>query len=503
VSQVKRNLVANFAGSGWTAVMSLAFIPVYIHFMGIEAYGLIGVFVTLQALTALLDMGLSLTLNREMARLAVLGNTAQKMRDLLRTLEVVFWMVALLVAVTLLASAPFLATSWLRVDSLSVASVEYALVLMGGALALHLPFGLYAGGLLGLQRQVLYNSVVIAATTIRGFGAVLVLWLLSPTITAFFLWQIAASGLQTGVVAIVLWRSLPNSDSRGRFRVEALQSVWRFAAGMSAITVLGVILSQLDKVILSRTLTLEVFGYYTLASVVAMSLYRLITPIFQALYPRLTELAARADADALRRLYHQSAQLLSVLLLPTALVIAGFSYEILLLWTQSEAAATNAWLIMSLLVIGTALNGLMHPPYALQLAHGWTRLALVTNVIAVLLLAPALYLLAGTYGGVGAAAVWVVLNSGYVLGGLQVMHRRLLPDEKWRWYGEDVALPMVAAIAVVGLGRFLLPDQLGQVATVVWIGGVLLAAIAASGMAAPFTRGRTVEMLRTRLSYGV
>ncbi len=44
--------------------MSLAFIPLYIKFLGIEAYGIIGFFTTLQAMFTLLDLGLGYTLNR-------------------------------------------------------------------------------------------------------------------------------------------------------------------------------------------------------------------------------------------------------------------------------------------------------------------------------------------------------------------------------------------------------------------------------------------------------
>ncbi|KOR31756.1 hypothetical protein TI05_11605 [Achromatium sp. WMS3] len=40
--------------------MSLAFIPLYIKFLGIESFGLIGFFTTLQSIFALLDLGLGL-----------------------------------------------------------------------------------------------------------------------------------------------------------------------------------------------------------------------------------------------------------------------------------------------------------------------------------------------------------------------------------------------------------------------------------------------------------
>ncbi len=82
MSLLKKNIAANFAGSIWQALIGLVFIPLYIKFMGIESWGLIGIFVTLQAIFGILDMGLSSTLNREMARLSVLPGKEQEMRNL-------------------------------------------------------------------------------------------------------------------------------------------------------------------------------------------------------------------------------------------------------------------------------------------------------------------------------------------------------------------------------------------------------------------------------------
>ena len=48
--------------------MGLAFVPLYIHYLGVEAWGLVGLMTMLQALLTLLDMGLTPTLSREMAR---------------------------------------------------------------------------------------------------------------------------------------------------------------------------------------------------------------------------------------------------------------------------------------------------------------------------------------------------------------------------------------------------------------------------------------------------
>ena len=107
-----RNLVANYVGQGWNALMSFAFIPVYIAYLGIEAYGLIGLFALLTAWLALLDLGLSPMLNREMARFTAGRHTPDSIRDLLRSVEVVAVCVALAIASGVAMGAGWLAANW-------------------------------------------------------------------------------------------------------------------------------------------------------------------------------------------------------------------------------------------------------------------------------------------------------------------------------------------------------------------------------------------------------
>ena len=71
-SGFKVKLVANFVGTGWSAALQIICIPLYIRFMGIESYGLIGFYLMLQAILQILDFGmLAPTVNREMARYSV------------------------------------------------------------------------------------------------------------------------------------------------------------------------------------------------------------------------------------------------------------------------------------------------------------------------------------------------------------------------------------------------------------------------------------------------
>jgi O-antigen/teichoic acid export membrane protein len=236
---------------------------------------------------------------------------------------------------------------------------------------------------------------------------------------------------------------------------------------MMAITLLTLLLTQVDKILLSRLLTLESFGYYALAWALANALNMLAMPITGALYPRFTELTANHDDVALRTLYHQGAQLVTVLNGSAAMILMVFSDRILRLWTGNPVLTQHVAPVMSLLALGMTFSGMMAIPYQLQLAHGWTSLTIKVNIVSVGLLVPTILLVAPTYGALGTAWVWVALNVGYVLLAIPLMHRRLLRAEKWRWYGQDIALPLAAAATTSLLCRWVMPrglDKLGEFA---------------------------------------
>jgi O-antigen/teichoic acid export membrane protein len=488
VSRLKLNIAANFVGRVWAAAISLLLVPIYIQFMGIEAYGLVGFFTTLLALSTLLDMGLSTTINRELAILAERPQSTHEMRDLVRTLEIVYWCLALILSIVTVASSPLIANSWINAESLPLADVQQAVMLMGVALTFQFPLAFYTGGLQGLQQQVILNGVTVVASTLRGIGAVVVLWLVSPTVQVFFSWQIVINGLQTVCCAILLWQRIPRVSQRPRFQMLLLKQVWRFAAGMTGISILSLILTQVDKVILSGLLSLEMFGYYSLATVIASGLAVVIGPIFLAVFPRLSQLVAIGDEFQLSALYHRSCQLMSVIILPITIVVALFSHEIIYLWTGDIHIAQEAHTLASLLIIGTALNGLMNVPYALQLAYGWTKLALYQNIVAVLVLVPLLFWITGIFGAVGAAMIWILLNAGYVLIGIQIMHTRLLSREKYRWYIQDVGLPLVGSLLFALLLRWYVPSYQLHPALITWLGFIFVSTLTVSALSAPYTR---------------
>jgi O-antigen/teichoic acid export membrane protein len=506
---IRKNLLANLAGTFWTAVLNLAAVPVYIGIVGVEAYGLVGFYATIQILFSILESGLGAAGQREFARYTTDPARGRELSRLIGLLEVIYWSLAITGGIAIAASSPWLAGNWLNLGRLGVGEVTFAIALMGVAFVGRLPSLLYGGGLMGLQRQVPLNVIKASVDTARVVTTILTLWFISPTMPAFFAVQVLFELLNTALLRGFLKSYFPALGTAKGLRLADLHGVWRFASGMSGVSLLVVILTQLDKVILSKLLSLEAFAHYMIAGTLSLGLILLVRPIVSATFPKFTQLVEVSDQPQLQRVYHTSAQLMSLTIIPVALVLAFFSHEVLFVWTGNVALASNADLILTLLVLGTALNGLMSLPYALQMAYGWVKLAFYLNLGAVIVIAPLIVLMATWYGAEGAALIWLVLNAVCVLIGVWVMHRRLLPGELWKWYLVDVGRPLAAALVAVLPASVLLTDPRTRLEGTFVIVAVLLLSYLFALLASGAVRDRVVEVghryllaLSTRLSKG-
>ena len=466
---VKRNIIANFIGRAWTNLLGFIFIPFYLKFLGAEAYGLVGFFATLQSILGLLDFGIGSTMNRELARLSVRDGASTAQHDLVRTLGGVYWVLAMIGGLVIIAAAPIISRSWLNLQSFPAQEACDSIRLMGVAIALQFPMSLYQGGLMGLQRQAQVNIIIVVAGTVRGVGAMLLLWLVCPDIRIFFLWQVAVSAMSTAASFIVLQRNLPAAHRSPQFRISILKEIWRYAAAVSANAFVGLIMSQLDKIMLSKMLTLKMFGYYTIACTAAAALWSVIIPFTTAIFPQLVRLNEQQNAKQLTKFFHKASQMLSVLLFPIALVLAFFSKDIILLWTSRPEVAQYASNIVTILVLGTMLNGIAAMPGYAATAFGWPQLITFTNTFQAFLIVPLMWFLVTSYGAEGAAITYLLLNSTYVLFMTPVFFRRYLKKELWLWYIKDQIVPLFFCFITVWAFSAAMPHSLSKLELVAWL----------------------------------
>ena len=118
-------------------------------------------------------------------------------------------------------------------------------------------------------------------------------------------------------------------------------------------------MTQIDKIILSKILSLEDFGYYTIACSLGLMLFQIIVPLTQSYFPKFSNLVSLRNENGLKDLYHQACQLISVFVLPATLILIFFSKELIFIWTKSLVTTEHTWLITSIYAFGTGINGLI------------------------------------------------------------------------------------------------------------------------------------------------
>ena len=252
---VTGNLIANYVGRGWMLVINLVATPLLIKLLGIESYGLIGFYTTLYGLINLLDFGVSPTINRELAKYSVDESRVNRGRDLVRTLEIGYWIIGILLGIGVYFGAPIIANYWLQSSKISSDALVHSVRLMGFLVVLEWPITFYQGALLGLQKHVRLNLINITNGLLKFGGGLLILTYVSPTVDAFFSWQILISTLVIILLVISVWRSLPSREGKPEFDFQLLERIWKFALSMNMISFIGLIIHQMDKVLVSHFFT--------------------------------------------------------------------------------------------------------------------------------------------------------------------------------------------------------------------------------------------------------
>jgi O-antigen/teichoic acid export membrane protein len=444
---VRRNILANYASQIYGMAVGVVMAPVYLSYMGKEAYGLIGFFTMMTSWFQLLDMGLTPTLARETARFRAGAIGIDALRAHMRALEAVFGAVAMLGALVLVLLSREIAVSWLKVGSLRIEEVADAVMLMGLAAPLRWMSGLYRGVVNGFERQVWLSGYNIAVSTARFVGVLAVFAAMGATPVNFFSYQLAVAVLELAGLMIATYALVRRgAGPRRKFSWDPLRRNLAFSLAIAFSATVWVVVSQTDRLILSKLLPLAQYGVFSIAVVAATAINAANGPFNLALMPRLTKLVAERNDAGIASLYSRSTQAAVTLLAPAVVLLAFFAEKVLEAWTGDAAIAAQAAPILCLYAIGYGAVSLHSFVYYIQYAHGDLKLHFIGHALLLAFLVPAYLLLAPRYGAAGTGAAWAAANGLYALFWIPVVHARFFTGRHWRWMTRDVLAIVVPTV---------------------------------------------------------
>lgn len=447
---LKKNLFANYISQIYVTLIGLAIVPLYIKYMGAEAYGLVGFFAMLQAWFNLLDMGLTPTMARETARFNGGATGALEYRRLVRALEGVFLVVALLGGSALFLLSDVIANKWLKANLLPVSEIVLSLNIIAIIVAMRWMGGLYRGAINGAEKLVWLSTFNSVIATLRFVGVFPVLIFIDSSPSAFFLYQLFVATIELTVLMFKAYLLLPviASGQRIRWAWAPLKPVLKFSLTIAFTSSVWVLVTQTDKLVLSKILPLADYGYFTIAVLGASGIMIVGGPVSAALMPRLTNLEAQGENEELIRLYRQATQFVAVVVGASTTTIALGAEVLLQAWTGDAILVKQAAPILSLYAWGNGVMTVAALPYYLQYAKGNLRLHLIGNTIFVIILIPTIVYVANKYNGIGAGYVWLSMNLFAFIAWIPLVHRKFAPGLNYNWYVNDILKVFIPIMAV-------------------------------------------------------
>jgi len=448
----RRNVIANYLGQGYIAAVGILIVPFYLEFLGNEGYGLVGIFTMLQAWLQILDMGISTTLSREAAKARINDANALFFKKLKFLVVVAFVVIGSLLFLTMLGTQNYIVEQWLD-TKLSDEIIRLSLLAIILSVSLRWCSAPWRSTLVGLEKQVILNITQVIITTLRFPCSLLVMYFSDEKITAFFKYQAVLAVIELVTYFILSNKFSPKAEGSifpDKVFLSSAKSTFKFALAVGFTSTVWVLVTQLDKLLLSSLISLEDYGYFSVAVIAAGGISMLSMPIAQAITPRLTHLFELGDHSGLKEQYSNTTMLVGAIVIPAALMLGTFAEEVLFLWTQKEDVVEGASEILRWYAWGNGLLALSAFPYYLQYANGNLKLHILGNLIFVVFLIPSIYFATKLYGAVGAAKVWFFQNLFYFVCWTWVVHSKFLRNYHWIWLRNKILPFSLAPSLVVG-----------------------------------------------------
>lgn len=415
------NMVANYLGVAWVGVLNLALLPIYMKWLGPEQWGVVALCLAAQSVANVIDLGLSQVMPRDIARV---NTDVPAQGRLFKAFSLAYIILGGFgMGVGILAS-PWLLNSWFNGGQGLGEHAQIAFVLASLTFLFQFANGANIAYWNGLQRQGLANIRTCSFATAKHALALAVIIGGGASAIGYLVPFALVSSLEFAVNRHGIKRSIDGFD-RIQIGWVDLRKMVVEVRGLSFSILVGMVVSQMDRVYLSRTLSPAQFGAYAALLSLGLAFMQLQYPVMLAIFPGAVRDRAMAGIRSGMLL------VLGVCVVPCALV-AMAAGPILRSWMGASAIPDGGILVFQMLLLAVALNALYHVVYQYMIAAGDGRFLAFVNVISLALSTMILMVFSDRLGIVVGGLSWVGISFAQLLLGMIWLMGKTVKNNKER-----------------------------------------------------------------------
>lgn len=356
--------------------------PFILHKIGVAGYGTWAVFLALNSMTSLADLGLVGTLSKFIAEYYAHRDFGALSR-LLSSAIVIFSLLGIAAACLVGTATHLLIAALFRGSSVSHLELAFLLrcflvVIVANILGLLLSS--ITSGLQRLDLTYVMSTVNILLSALGGGLLLLRGWGLRGLVYAY-----AASAVLTLIGYVIIVRKLLPQVSLNPLRFDRSEArrMFGFSLRLYVIQASLGIHNQIDKIFLAVLIGVAPVGWFDIAGDVAIKVRAVIGLILGPVLPAASELCALGDEDRTRELYYRTHKYLAVFGIPAVVCADAFCRRFVQLWLGPPMALIAV--PMSLLVTASFVNLASGPGFLIFAGRGYLKPAIQSCALAVIL----------------------------------------------------------------------------------------------------------------------
>jgi len=396
-----RNTLYNLLGLGLPMLVAIGSMPVLIHLLGEERFGILTLIWAVVSYFGLFDLGLGRALTLQISQLMA-DKREEDIASLIYTSLILMTGLGLLAGVIMWFGADWGAARMAAGNRLEIAgSVKIMAVAM--------PFIVLTSGLRGiLEARSAFGIINLIRLPMGMFTFLgplaVVLWYKNDLIAVT-----AALTLGRAVACIAHFyyaaRSLPGMLADRRYRRELVKVLISSGGWMTVSNVISPLMGYMDRFLIGATISAAAVAYYVTPFEVISKLWIIPGALTAVLFPRFTgELFAQGKESP--ALFRKALLVLFLVIYPSALFFGIFSHDFLRLWISPEFA-DKSYFLLQVFSLGIMINCMAHIPFTLIQGAGKARVTAMIHLVQFPFFILILWLATSRYGLVGAVFAWL------------------------------------------------------------------------------------------------
>ena len=419
-SRLTISLLSTYIATLYSASSYFIVLPFLLEAFGVEQFGLISIFMLLQAWLNIVDAGFSGSVTR------LIAESSNSYKNLSAAITIFNKILLLFIAISgaalliFLQIRLFIVENWINSEInehiLSTSILYIVLVLIVKYLT-----GPIRGAMQGFERHTEISLILIVATTMKFPMATYLSIQYKLEIIEYFQFQFLVALVEFMLFATLFLRNktlflselehyTKNYDDVQDLEVPTFRKTLYLTFSLSLLSVLWVLNSQFDKLILSGIIPLSDFSLFSITVSLSSAMLLIASPLSQILGPRLTKLHTQGLVDDYRNLVKNSFAFVTCICGSFLFLLMFFGGEILLIWTNNNVLAETHATTLTLLGIGNLICLYMNICYLVLYSRGQLKIHAKVYTVFSLVLMPITYFIAHKYAVDGVTLLWISQN---------------------------------------------------------------------------------------------